>query len=172
MGIAASRARWLCHWGAGRDDARAAAAHDVGASLGLTLGHPKESGLVLGLGGFSSLFALAPLSAARWHLSFANIVALALLLGTGVDKGIPMIHWMRHAPPERGGFLATGTARAVLASERTTICDSGNLPFSPHLRMSSTSVWLALGLVFPLLTTLIVLPKAVAWRRDARPVHP
>jgi hypothetical protein len=90
--------------------------------------------------------------------NFANIIALPLLLGIGVDNGIHMVHRMRTAPPADGHILTTSTARAVLFSSLTTISSFGNLAFSPHRGMASMGIMLTLGIGFALFCTLIILP--------------
>ena len=90
--------------------------------------------------------------------NFANVIALPLLLGIGVDNGIHMVHRMRAAPPASGQILQTSTARAVLFSSLTTVCGFGNLALSPHRGMASMGVMLSIGIGFVLLCTLIVLP--------------
>jgi hypothetical protein len=90
--------------------------------------------------------------------NFANVIALPLLLGIGVDNGIHMVHRMRAAPPASGQILQTSTARAVLFSSLTTVCSFGNLALSPHRGMASMGIMLSIGIGFVLLCTLIVLP--------------
>jgi hypothetical protein len=90
--------------------------------------------------------------------NFANVIALPLLLGIGVDSGIHMVHRMRSAPPPGGQVLETSTARAVLYSSLTTICSFGNLAVSPHQGMASMGILLTVGIGFTLLCTLVVLP--------------
>jgi hopanoid biosynthesis associated RND transporter like protein HpnN len=90
--------------------------------------------------------------------NFANVIALPLLLGIGVDSGIHMVHRMRAAPPASGVMLETSTARAVLYSSLTTICSFGNLAVSPHRGMASMGVLLTIGIGFTLICTLVVLP--------------
>ena len=90
--------------------------------------------------------------------NFANVIALPLLLGIGVDSGIHMVHRMRAAPPASGLILETSTARAVLYSSLTTMCSFGNLAVSPHRGMASMGALLTVGIAFTLLCTLVVLP--------------
>jgi predicted RND superfamily exporter protein len=102
--------------------------------------------------------------------NFANVIALPLLLGIGVDSGIHMVHRFRTALPQHGNLLATSTARAVLFSALTTICGFGNLALSPHPGTASMGLLLTLGLGFTLVCTLIVLPALLEWRTgDHRP---
>ena len=92
-------------------------------------------------------------------LNYANIIALPLLVGIGVDNGIHVVHRMRTEPPERSSFN-TSTMRAVLASGLTTVASFGNLAFSSHVGTASMGMLLALGLAVSMAATLIVLP---AW---------
>ena len=92
------------------------------------------------------------------QFNFANIIALPLLLGVGVDSGIHMVHRMRTEPPVDGRILNTSTSRAVLASGLTTIASFGNLAFSTHLGMASMGQLLTLGMLVTLVATLILLP--------------
>lgn len=89
--------------------------------------------------------------------NFANIIALPLLMGMGVDSGIHIMHRLR------SGFngenlLQTSTARGVFFSSLTTMCSFSSLAFTPHLGTSSMGLLLALGIFFTLICTLIVLP--------------
>ncbi len=95
-------------------------------------------------------------------LNFANIIALPLLLGIGVDSGIHILHRYRNAPPEDGVILATSSARAVLVSSFTTIVSIGNLSFSSHLGTASMGKLLTIGIIMTLLCTLIILPSLLA----------
>ena len=98
----------------------------------------------------------------RIPFNFANIIALPLLLGIGVDSGIHMVHRMRAAPPSSGQILQTSTARAVLYSSLTTICGFGNLAASSHRGMASMGALLTVGIGFTLLCTLVLLPALMS----------
>jgi hopanoid biosynthesis associated RND transporter like protein HpnN len=91
-------------------------------------------------------------------LNFANIIALPLLVGVGVDSGIHMVHRMRTEPPKDGDPLHTSTSRAVFASALTTIASFGNLAFASHLGMASMGQLLTLGMVTSLIAVLGLLP--------------
>lgn len=99
--------------------------------------------------------------------NFANIIALPLLVGVGVDNGIHMVHRMRTEPPADGEPLKTSTSRAVLASGLTTVASFGNLAFSAHVGMASMGKLLTLGMVVTLLSTLLLLPAMLKLRRPA-----
>jgi predicted RND superfamily exporter protein len=114
--------------------------------------------------------------------NYANIIALPLLVGMGVDNGIHVVHRLRTrarmpAVEQRGEQLPserverlfeTSTMRAVLASGLTTVASFGNLAFSSHVGTSSMGVLLALGLAASMSATLIVLPAWLALRSARR----
>jgi uncharacterized protein len=97
--------------------------------------------------------------------NFANVIALPLLMGVGVDSSIHIVHRMRNAPPADGRLHATSTARAVFASGLTTIASFGNLAFASHLGMSSMGKLLTLGMTVSLVATLVLLPALLSVRR-------
>ena len=96
--------------------------------------------------------------------NFANIIALPLLVGVGVDNGIHMVHRMRTEPPRDGEALGTSTSRAVFASGLTTIASFGNLAFSAHVGMASMGQLLTLGMVVTMASTLLLLPALLQLR--------
>ncbi len=114
------------------------------------------------------LFASATTAAiAVWFglpFNFANIIALPLLIGVGVDNGIHIVHRNRTEPRE-GGTFATSTSRAVLASGLTTIASFGNLAFSSHVGTASMGKLLTIGMLVTLAATLILLPSLLALRK-------
>jgi predicted RND superfamily exporter protein len=90
--------------------------------------------------------------------NFANVIALPLILGIGVDGGIHMVNRMRTALPASGYLLKSSTSKAVLFSGLTTISGFGNLALSAHPGMASMGQLLSIGICFTMLCTLIVLP--------------
>ena len=99
--------------------------------------------------------------------NYANIIALPLLVGMGVDNGIHVVHRLRgeHATE----LFDTSTMRAVLASALTTIASFGNLAFSAHVGTASMGILLAVGLCVSMGFTLIVLPAWLkVFGREAR----
>jgi hopanoid biosynthesis associated RND transporter like protein HpnN len=91
--------------------------------------------------------------------NFANIIALPLLLGIGVDNAIHVVRRVREAGARR--VLETSTSRAVAASSVTTVASFGNLAFSPHLGMASMGQLLTIGMVAVLVSTLVFLPAVL-----------
>ncbi len=91
-------------------------------------------------------------------LNFANVIALPLLLGIGVDSGIHIIHRFRTDLPDGRNILATSSARAVVVSSLTTMGGVGNLALSPHAGTASMGILLTLGIGVTLVCMLLVLP--------------
>ena len=91
-------------------------------------------------------------------LNFANVIALPLLLGIGVDSGIHIIHRFRTDLPDGKNILATSSARAVTVSSLTTMGGIGNLALSPHAGTASLGLLLTLGIGVTLICMLLVLP--------------
>ncbi|MGH8502322.1 MAG: MMPL family transporter [Gammaproteobacteria bacterium] len=102
------------------------------------------------------------------QFNFANIIALPLLLGIGVDNGIHMMHRLRSEPGSYVHLLHTSTARAVFYSALTTILSFGSLAFSQHPGTASLGVALTVGVLLILAVTLIVLPALLGLRLDGR----
>jgi uncharacterized protein len=95
-------------------------------------------------------------------LNFANVIALPLILGIGVDSGIHILHRFRTALPDDHSLLNTSSARAVVVSAMTTMGSIGNLAFSPQLGTASMGKLLTIGVAMTLLCMLIILPSLLA----------
>ncbi|WP_293373388.1 MMPL family transporter [Nevskia sp.] len=94
--------------------------------------------------------------------NFANVIALPLILGVGVDYGVYLVQRGRDAAD--GSLLKTGTARAVLFGALITMVNFGNLAFAKHPGMVSMGLLLTLGLGMTLLCALVLLPSLLALR--------
>jgi predicted RND superfamily exporter protein len=90
--------------------------------------------------------------------NFANIIALPLLMGMGVDSGIHIVHRITSSDHADENLLQTSTARGVLFSSITTFCSFTSLSFSPHVGTASMGLLLAIGIILTLICMLIVLP--------------
>lgn len=90
--------------------------------------------------------------------NFANIIAIPLLLGLGVDSSIHVVHRLRHMPPEDRNILKTSTARGVFFSSLTTTVSFTSLAFISHAGTASLGQLLTIAIAVTLLCTLIILP--------------
>lgn len=90
--------------------------------------------------------------------NFANIIALPLLLGIGIDCSVHMVHRSRNTGVVYENLLQTSTARAIFYSALTTLVGFGSLAFSPHEGTASMGLLLAVGVFLTLVCVLIILP--------------
>ena len=110
----------------------------------------------------AALFTVAICVVTEVDFNFANIIALPLLLGTGLDGGINIIHRMRHATPEDNDVLASSSTLGIVLCTLSTMASFGNLAFSPHLGTASMGKLLTIGLVMILFCQLVILPSLLA----------
>lgn len=108
--------------------------------------------------GLATVWTGAAMLATGVSFNFANVIALPLLFGLGVDNGIYMVHRAteRHGRPQE--LLRTSTARGLVFSALTTLAGFGNLAFVPHPGTASMGLVLSFGIAFTLIASLIVLP--------------
>ena len=109
----------------------------------------------------AGLVTTAAMSAFGIAFNFANVIALPLLLGVGVDNGIHMVARAGHLD---GPLLESSTARAILFSAMTTIASFGNLAFSGHPGSASMGQVLTIGMVATTLATLVLIPALLERR--------
>jgi uncharacterized protein len=106
----------------------------------------------------AALFTCAATVLLEIPFNFANIIALPLLLGIGIDCSIHMVHRCRNAAIASESLLHTSTARAIYYSALTTLAGFGSLAFSPHQGTASMGLLLAVGVVLTLICVLVILP--------------
>ncbi len=138
----------------------------VALIIWLVLRNWKEVLLVIAPIALASVLTAALTVVVGMPFNYANIIALPLLVGIGVDNGIHVVHRMRSEDAAR--LFETSTMRAVLASALTTVASFGNLAFSSHAGTASMGILLALGLAASMTATLIVLPAWLELRSAAR----
>lgn len=107
-------------------------------------------------------------------LNPANLIALPLILGIGVDYGVHILHEFRETDgPYR---MPAGTAVAVLVDALTTLVGFGSLMIATHQGLQSLGRVLTLGVTCCLFTSLIMLPAALTWitrnRKQPLPADP
>ncbi len=137
----------------------------IGVLLWLALRRLSDVLLVLGPLTWAGLVTAASMVTFGVPFNYANVVALPLLLGAGVDSAIHVVARLRGHMPSSGRIMATSTGRAVLVSALSTLCSFGNLALSPHRGTASMGQVLTLGLLWILVATLLLLPAVVARRR-------
>ncbi len=118
----------------------------------------KNTLLVLGPLLLASLLTGASTVLTETPINFANIIALPLLMGMGVDSGIHILHRLHDGHSTAADVLRSNTARGVFFSSLTTFCSFTSLAFVPHQGTASMGVLLAIGISITLICTLLVLP--------------
>ncbi|MEX2525598.1 MAG: MMPL family transporter [Gammaproteobacteria bacterium] len=130
--------------------------------LFIVLKHKRDAIYILTPLTMAAVFTASATVLLDMPFNFANIIALPLLLGIGVDSGIHILHRYRTALPAHKNILATSTARAVVVSALTTMGSIGNLAFSHHTGTASMGKLLTLGIAVTLICMLIILPSLLA----------
>lgn len=122
------------------------------------LRHALLAGLPLGLSMVQTFGLLGWLNI---PLNPANMIALPLILGIGIDYGVHLVHEYRE---QQGPYrISQGTAVAVLVDALTTIVGFGALMIASHRGLQSLGRVLTLGVTCCLLTSLVSLPALLAW---------
>jgi hopanoid biosynthesis associated RND transporter like protein HpnN len=106
----------------------------------------------------SSLFTATFTVLLNVPFNFANIIALPLLLGLGIDSSLHMVHRSLNNEMVSELLIHTSTARAIFYSALTALVDFASLMFSSHQGTASMGIMLTVGLTFTLLCTLVILP--------------
>ncbi|MBM3540444.1 MAG: hopanoid biosynthesis-associated RND transporter HpnN [Alphaproteobacteria bacterium] len=135
--------------------AGAAALGSIALLLLLFLRRPRDVALVLTPLAFAAAMIGATMVVFGIPLNFANIIALPLLLGTGVAFNIYFVMAWRAGRPNP---LQSSLARAVLFSGATTAAAFGALATSSHPGTASMGLLLTVMLGWALFSTLFVLP--------------
>ena len=109
----------------------------------------------------SGLLLLAIMKLAGWNWNLLNLMALPLILGTGVDYGIFMqLALRRHNGDLRAAHHAVG--RALLLCGATAAAGFGSLALSGNAGMASLGKVCAVGVLNNMLISVYLLP--VWWR--------
>lgn len=102
----------------------------------------------------------------------ANMVALPLLLGIGLDAGIHIVHRCREAERAAGVAqlveLLRGTGAAVCVAALTTMVGFSALMLAAHRAMSGLGLLLTLGIGLSLVASVLVLPAMLVLLKRLR----
>ncbi len=114
---------------------------------------------------FVALLAIMRFSGWSWNL--LNLMALPLLLGTGVDYTIHVqLALRRHRGDRRAVWRNTG--KALILCGGTTIAGFGSLSWSGNLGLASLGQVCAAGVLCVLATSLVLLPGWWSWAVGSR----
>jgi hopanoid biosynthesis associated RND transporter like protein HpnN len=106
----------------------------------------------------AGLFTMASAVITNTPINFANIIALPLLLGLGVDNGIHMVEKLHHSLSEEHNIYQSSTARAMFYGALTTASSFAGLAFSPHQGIASMGLIITIGIFWIMVSTFIILP--------------
>jgi predicted RND superfamily exporter protein len=106
----------------------------------------------------AGLFTMASTVLTHTPINYANIIALPLLLGLGVDNGIHMVEKLHHSLSEEQNIYQSSTARAMFYGALTTASSFAGLAFSPHEGIASMGLIITIGIFWIMVCTFIVLP--------------
>jgi hopanoid biosynthesis associated RND transporter like protein HpnN len=106
----------------------------------------------------AGLFTMASTVLTNTPINYANIIALPLLLGLGVDNGIHMVEKLHHSLSEKQNIYQSSTARAMFYGALTTASSFAGLAFSPHQGIASMGLIITIGIFWIMACTFVVLP--------------
>ena len=106
----------------------------------------------------AGLFTMASTVLTHTPINYANIIALPLLLGLGVDNGIHMVEKLHHSLSEEQNIYQSSTARAMFYGALTTASSFAGLAFSPHEGIASMGLVITIGIFWIMTCTFVVLP--------------
>ena len=106
----------------------------------------------------AGLFTMASTVLTHTPINYANIIALPLLLGLGVDNGIHMVEKLHHSLSEEQNIYQSSTARAMFYGALTTASSFGGLAFSSHQGIASMGLVITIGIFWIMTCTFVVLP--------------
>lgn len=133
----------------------------IGLLLLILLRSVRDTVLVMLPLAAAGLLTMAASVLTSTPFNFANVIALPLLLGVGVDYGVYLVQQSRHLPMETN-LLKTGATRAVLFGALVTMANFGDLMLAGHPGMVSMGLLLTVGLGVILICTLVLLPSLIA----------
>ncbi len=102
-------------------------------------------------------------------LNPANMIALPLVLGVGVDNGVHVLHDFLATKVEGRRRLSRAIGRGVLVKALTTMIGFGTLMISNQPGLRGLGFCLALGVACCMVAALVFLPAVLAFRRSGAP---
>ncbi len=115
--------------------------------------------VVLAIGG-----SLLVMFLTGFKFNYGNLMALPILIGTGVDYGAHLAHRAKQEGCVRRAARTTG--KAIALSGLTTLIGFGSLILGNHWGVRSLGLLLVLGILFSLIAALIVLPGMLSKRES------
>ena len=117
----------------------------------------------------SALLALVPLvigtiwtvgcmTLLKIDINVANIIAIPLILGIGIDNGVHVIHRYRLEGEGKIGTVLSTVGRSIMLTSLTTIAAFGTFAFGLYRGLSTMGVILGIGIAICFLLSAFLLP--------------
>jgi hopanoid biosynthesis associated RND transporter like protein HpnN len=107
---------------------------------------------------FGGAWLLEAMPLLGWEFNLANLFAVPIIIGMGVDNGVNMLYRWREENDKSSLILTKAIGKSVTICSLTTIVAFAALIPASHRGISSLGWVLSVGVTFILLATLIVLP--------------
>ena len=107
---------------------------------------------------FGGAWLLEAMPLLGWEFNLANLFAVPIIIGMGVDNGVNMLYRWREERDKSSLILDKSVGKSVTIASLTTIAAFAALIPASHRGISSLGWVLTVGVTFILLATLIVLP--------------
>ncbi|MBI3759201.1 MAG: MMPL family transporter, partial [Deltaproteobacteria bacterium] len=107
---------------------------------------------------FGGAWLLEAMPLLGWEFNLANLFAVPIIIGMGVDNGVNMLYRWREERDKSSLILSTAVGKSVTVCSLTTIVAFAALITASHRGISSLGWVLSVGVTFILVATLIVLP--------------
>lgn len=130
---------------------------------------------------FGGVWLLEAMGHLGWEFNLANLFAIPIIIGMGIDNGVNMIYRWREERDKSSLILTKAVGKSVTICSLTTIAAFGALIPASHRGISSLGWVMTIGVGFILLATLVVLPALFelvgsrveqAWEIIDKPVVP
>jgi hypothetical protein len=128
----------------------------------------RETGLALAPLGMGVVWMMGAMSLLGIPFNFANLVAVPLIIGVGIDNGVHVIHRIRLEGPDGMSAVLRHTGRAILIASLTTMIGFGSLILASHRGLASLGTILILGVGGCLIASTVVLPNLLVAFRIVR----
>jgi len=98
----------------------------------------------------------------EWGLQFtpANLIALPLVMGIGIDDGVHVIHDFRRSG--RRYYMSANTWRALVLTTLTSVIGFGSLALASHRGLAGLGSVVVIGITSCLFASVVVLPALLS----------
>jgi predicted RND superfamily exporter protein len=120
---------------------------------------PRDTALALVPLAMGVVWMMGAMRVLGISFNMANLVAVPLIIGVGIDNGVHVIHRVRFEGRSGMSVVLRHTGRAILIASLTTMIGFGSLALASHRGLASLGLVLLLGVGSCLITSTWVLPN-------------